>query len=218
MGEDTSVIAAILYRLAHDCQEHLQDATLASRLRTMAAGETFSFSDRQPPSLAEATALAGAVNRYLSAGNGVALGPDTPSNLPALRDLAQEVESALAAPIRREAASRVAGLYVIVDPELTRGRDVVEVARAALRGGATAIQLRDKVRNKGVQLPVARRLFEVCQEFGASFIINDHADLAVACGAHGLHVGHAYGVYAKRKQSHCPKSSFSFSLAPCLSS
>ncbi|MEE8442857.1 MAG: thiamine phosphate synthase [Dehalococcoidia bacterium] len=189
MPEDASVIAAMLYRLAHACQEHLQDSTLASRLRTMAAGETSSFSAHQHPSLSEATALAGAVNRFLSAGNGVVVGPDTPPNLPALRDLAQEVESALAAGIRREAASRVAGLYVIVDPELTRGRDVEEVARAALRGGATAIQLRDKVRDKGVQLPVARRLFKACQEFDASFIINDHADLAVACGAHGLHVG-----------------------------
>ncbi|MDO8750874.1 MAG: thiamine phosphate synthase, partial [Dehalococcoidia bacterium] len=132
------------------------------------------------PTLAEATALAGALSRYANSEH------DSPD---ALKELASQVENALAAGARREAAWRVAGLYVIVDPQLTLGRDVVEVARAALRGGATAIQLRDKVRDKGDQLPVARRLMEVCKEHGASFVVNDHADLAAACGAHGLHVG-----------------------------
>ena len=66
---------------------------------------------------------------------------------------------------------------------------MVDVARAALKGGATAIQLRDKVHDKGDQLHTARRLLDMCQEHDASFIVNDHADLAAACGAHGLHVG-----------------------------
>ncbi|MBI4312555.1 MAG: thiamine phosphate synthase [Chloroflexi bacterium] len=83
----------------------------------------------------------------------------------------------------------MAGLYVIVDPQLTGGRDVLEIARAALRGGATAIQLRDKVHDKGDQLPLARELRKACEEAGASFIVNDHADLAIAANAHGLHVG-----------------------------
>jgi thiamine-phosphate diphosphorylase len=91
--------------------------------------------------------------------------------------------------IRRLAASRVAGLYVIVDPELTNGCDVIDVAHAALRGGATAIQLRDKLHDKGDQLPIARALRDLCDERNASFIVNDHADLAVASNAHGLHVG-----------------------------
>ena len=90
---------------------------------------------------------------------------------------------------RRRAAGRVAGLYVIVDPEFANGRDVVDVARAALRGGATAIQLRDKLHDKGDQLPIARALRDLCEEHNASFIVNDHADLAVASNAHGLHVG-----------------------------
>ncbi|MBI4339093.1 MAG: thiamine phosphate synthase [Chloroflexi bacterium] len=90
---------------------------------------------------------------------------------------------------RKAAASRVAGLYVIVDPQLTGGRDVVEVARAALRGGASAVQLRDKVHDKGDQLPVARKLRDLCEQYGAAFIVNDHADLAVVADAHGLHVG-----------------------------
>ncbi|MBI4198257.1 MAG: thiamine phosphate synthase, partial [Chloroflexi bacterium] len=60
--------------------------------------------------------------------------------------------------LRGQGAAKVAGLYVIVDPQLTNGRNVVEVARAALHGGASAIQLRDKLHDKGDQLPIARHL------------------------------------------------------------
>ena len=90
---------------------------------------------------------------------------------------------------RQVNAQKVCGLYIIVDPQATLGRDVVEVARAALQGGATAIQLRDKVHDKGDLLPDAERLTALCQDHNAAFIINDHADLAAACGAHGLHLG-----------------------------
>ncbi len=181
--------AAILYRLAQVCEAYLGDTPLASQLRTLAATEETQLAAGQPLTPAEATALASAINKCLKPGDEVTPVPDAQNALVAIRDLAQRTEHALAVSARREAAQRVAGLYIIVDPELTRGRDVVDVARAALRGGATAIQLRDKVHDKGDQLPVARKLHKVCQEHSASFIINDHADLAAACGAHGLHVG-----------------------------
>ena len=95
----------------------------------------------------------------------------------------------VAGDMRAKIASGVQGLYVIVDPEATRGRDVTEVARAALKGGARVIQLRDKTRDKGEVLPVARGLRELCDEHGALFIMNDDANLALSAGAHGLHVG-----------------------------
>ena len=47
---------------------------------------------------------------------------------------------------------RFSGIYVIVDPEATRGRPVIEVARASLEGGARVVQLRDKLRDKGPML------------------------------------------------------------------
>jgi thiamine-phosphate pyrophosphorylase len=84
---------------------------------------------------------------------------------------------------------RLRGLYVIIDLEVAAGRDEVEVARQALAGGARLIQLRDKQREKGVQLPIARTLRSLCQERGALFIVNDHVDLALAVEAHGVHVG-----------------------------
>ena len=107
------------------------------------------------------------------------------------------------AALRADRARRVAGLYVIVDPESTRGRDPVEITAAALRGGATAIQYRNKLNDKGDQLPVARRLRELCHTHDAVLIVNDHADLAVASDAHGLHLGqHDLPVAAAREILH----------------
>jgi thiamine-phosphate diphosphorylase len=84
---------------------------------------------------------------------------------------------------------RISGLYVIIDPQQTRGRDPVEVARQVLRGGARILQWRDKTRDKGEQLPQARAVRELCREYDALFIVNDHADLALVCVADGAHLG-----------------------------
>jgi thiamine-phosphate diphosphorylase len=91
----------------------------------------------------------------------------------------------------------LAGLYVLIDPAACRGRDPVEVARAALAGGAGLLQWRDKLRDKGEQMPQARAVYELCREHDAAFVVNDHADLALVLagggrperGAIGVHVG-----------------------------
>ena len=98
------------------------------------------------------------------------------------------IQARLGVQVREEQARKLRGLYVIIDPATTL-RDPEEVAAAALRGGACAIQWRDKLRDKGDQLPVCQRLTELCARHDALFIVNDHADLARACGAHGLHLG-----------------------------
>ena len=90
---------------------------------------------------------------------------------------------------RRQAADKLRGLYVIIDPQLTADRDPLWLAEQVLEGGATALQLRDKVGLKGETLPLAQRLVRLCRDYDAVCIINDHADLAVAAGAHGVHVG-----------------------------
>ena len=81
------------------------------------------------------------------------------------------------------------GLYVIIDPAVAKGRDEVEIARAALAGGASILQLRDKTRDKGLLLPIALALGRLCRERGTLFIVNDHVDLALAVEADGVHVG-----------------------------
>ncbi|PKB74055.1 MAG: thiamine-phosphate diphosphorylase [SAR202 cluster bacterium Io17-Chloro-G8] len=83
----------------------------------------------------------------------------------------------------------VRGLYVIIDPQVTGGRDPFVIAKAAIQGGARMLQLRDKLRDKGESLPLAHDLQKLCAEAGASLILNDHADVAAIVGAAGLHVG-----------------------------
>ena len=86
-------------------------------------------------------------------------------------------------------SSVLRGLYVIIDPEVAGGRPEEEIARLATEGGATLIQLRDKRREKGQQLEVARRLMRVCSTPNLRLIINDHVDVALAAGADGVHLG-----------------------------
>lgn len=83
----------------------------------------------------------------------------------------------------------IAGLYVIIDPAACRGRPAAGIARAALEGGATALQWRDKRRDPGEQLADARAIVALCREYGAISIINDYPDLAQASGADGVHLG-----------------------------
>jgi thiamine-phosphate pyrophosphorylase len=80
-------------------------------------------------------------------------------------------------------------LYVIVDPEVAGDRSEEEIARLAVEGGATLIQLRDKLREKRRQLEVAERLMRICAGANHRLIINDHVDLALAVRADGVHLG-----------------------------
>ena len=86
-------------------------------------------------------------------------------------------------------ASDIRGLYVIVDPLQTRGRDPVDVARLALAGGARIVQWRDKTSDKGEQLPQALAIRDLCREHHALFFVNDHVDLALTLSADGAHLG-----------------------------
>lgn len=118
-----------------------------------------------------------------------------------LSDLAGELGSAL----RREKAGAIRGLYVIIDPEVTGGREPLAIAQAAIRGGARMLQLRDKRRDKGEILPLARELQELCQGNDALLIINDQVDLAAAVGSGGVHVGQTDLPIAQARQVLAPE-------------
>ena len=118
--------------------------------------------------------------------------PDCPLSDTFLRQsrlVLDRAEAKAGSDVRARVAERLRGIYVIVDPEATRGRPVVEVAAQSLAGGARVVQLRDKTRDKGPMLETARELKALCDEHDALFVMNDHADVARASGAHVLHVG-----------------------------
>lgn len=101
-----------------------------------------------------------------------------------------EIEQALAGRLlRQDRVQHVKGLYLILDPTATRGRPALEVLEEALTGGASVIQYRDKIHEKGVQLKTLAAARELCTHHGALLLINDDPDLAVACRADGVHLG-----------------------------
>ncbi len=83
----------------------------------------------------------------------------------------------------------ISGLYAIVDTALVAPSGAEEVAGQLLEAGVRILQLRAKGFNSGDFLRLAKRLKGLSSSCGALFIVNDRADIAVASGADGLHLG-----------------------------
>ena len=77
-------------------------------------------------------------------------------------------------------------LHVLTDREWSRGRDMLSVATAALDGGATIIQLRDKTASTRVLIEEGLALRALTRERGALLIVNDRVDVALAVEADGV--------------------------------
>jgi thiamine-phosphate pyrophosphorylase len=80
-------------------------------------------------------------------------------------------------------------LYVILDPTATEGRDVETVAAAVLAAGGRWLQLRHKEASTRELAAVAGRLVARVRTAGGVLIVNDRLDVALAVGAHGVHLG-----------------------------
>jgi thiamine-phosphate pyrophosphorylase len=80
-------------------------------------------------------------------------------------------------------------LYLVTDPALGRGRPLADIVAAAVRGGVTLVQLRDKAAGGRALLEQARALIALLTPQGVPLIVNDRVDVALAAGAAGCHVG-----------------------------
>lgn len=87
---------------------------------------------------------------------------------------------------------KLRGLYAITDSQLLAGGKLLPYAEAALKGGATLLQYRDKSSDEARRLRQAEALRELCNRYGAGLIINDDAELAARLGV-GLHLGQTDG-------------------------
>ncbi|HEY0151519.1 MAG TPA: thiamine phosphate synthase [Longimicrobium sp.] len=85
-------------------------------------------------------------------------------------------------------ASRL-GLIVVTDPGVPAGRTLLDVVRAALRGGAPSVQLRAKDASAREAALLARELLVETRAAGALLFVNDRVDVALAVGADGAHLG-----------------------------
>lgn len=80
-------------------------------------------------------------------------------------------------------------LYLVLDPDLCAGIGMVKTARAAVAGGATMVQLRDKDADTASLIATGRALKMVLEGTGATLIVNDNVEAAIAIGADGIHIG-----------------------------
>ena len=80
-------------------------------------------------------------------------------------------------------------LYLVADAGYAEGRDLPALVEAAVRGGATVVQLRAKDLPArafaALAVETARRLAPT----GVPLLVNDRVDIALACGAAGVHLG-----------------------------
>jgi len=82
-----------------------------------------------------------------------------------------------------------AGLYLVTGESLSAGRSTPEIVQQALEAGVRLVQLREKERSKRELYRLACRLRGACDAYDALLIIDDHLDVALACGADGVHLG-----------------------------
>jgi thiamine-phosphate pyrophosphorylase len=80
-------------------------------------------------------------------------------------------------------------VYVIADPALCRSADLVEATRAAVRGGATLVQLRDKTGSTRDMVRTAIELKHALRGTSVPLLVNDRVDVALAAEADGVHLG-----------------------------
>lgn len=80
-------------------------------------------------------------------------------------------------------------LYVITDEVIAGGRSHAGIAQQAVLGGADIIQLRDKSMSCRELVVVGREIAGITRKAGAVFLVNDRMDVAIACGADGVHLG-----------------------------
>ena len=80
-------------------------------------------------------------------------------------------------------------LYLVTDRALACGRPLADVVRAAVAGGVTCVQLREKEASAREFAVAARELLALLRPLGVPLIVNDRIDVALAAGADGVHVG-----------------------------
>ncbi len=80
-------------------------------------------------------------------------------------------------------------VYLVTDRASLRCRTLADVVLAAVQGGVTCVQLREKELCTRDFVTQAQALMQLLAPWGVPLVINDRIDVALACGAHGVHLG-----------------------------
>ncbi len=91
-------------------------------------------------------------------------------------------------------------LYLVTDEELLLGKDLYQTVEAAVKGGVTMVQLREKRSATRDFIERAIRLKRILAPYRIPLIINDRIDVALASDADGVHIGQSDMPYTLVKQ------------------
>lgn len=80
-------------------------------------------------------------------------------------------------------------LYAVTDRSWLGGQSLLAQVEAAIRGGATFVQLREKNLDRPLFLQEAKEMQALCARHRIPFVVNDNIDIALAINADGVHVG-----------------------------
>ena len=80
-------------------------------------------------------------------------------------------------------------VYLITDRKQAPGGDILRAVEGALEGGIRAVQLREKDLPGGELFRLAAKVRDLTAKHGARMLVNDRADVALAAGADGVHLG-----------------------------
>ena len=91
-------------------------------------------------------------------------------------------------------------LYLVTDKDLALGRPVEDIVSAALKGGVSIVQIREKDKSTRDFLAQAEKIHRLCRDYHVPLIVNDRIDVAMAIGAEGIHIGQSDMPYAVARQ------------------
>src|SRR5450759_3220279 len=104
------------------------------------------------------------------------------------------------------------GLYLVTDRRLCGGKPLEEVIIKAVKGGVAYVQLREKDVSTRSFVQEAKRIKKLLSSYKIPLIINDRVDVALACGAEGVHIGQEDMPFAIARKLMGPKAIIGLSV------
>ncbi len=93
------------------------------------------------------------------------------------------------------------GIYLVTDRSLCCGRPLTEIVRQAAEGKVAYVQLREKELSSRDFIDQAHEIKKTLQPYHVPLIINDRVDVALACGAAGVHLGQSDMPYSAARKA-----------------
>lgn len=91
-------------------------------------------------------------------------------------------------------------LHLVTDRNLSLGRDLLDIVQAALQGGVSVVQLREKECATREFVELGRAVSSLLRHSSVPLLINDRVDVALAVGANGVHIGQSDMPYADARR------------------